>query len=129
MEAAISYVQFDDIEGEVHVLASFDAGFDITGFGPLTLNEVLTRLPEDHHFEIKSIFEDMLMNSRPGYGISFEVDDDCHETGVRDLMAVVGSHEFHLGSYFVFAEGNGVEGLRSWVRIRERRAAEAQEVA
>ncbi|MGO6895443.1 hypothetical protein ACCT15_16200 [Rhizobium ruizarguesonis] len=129
MEAAIAYFQFDDIDGEIHVHASFDAGSDITGFGPRTLDEALTRVPEDNHFEIKSVFEDMLMNSLRDYVISFEIDEDCHRTGVWDLKAKIGSNQFDLGNYFVFAEGNGVEGLRSWVRIRERWAAQALESA
>ncbi|NTF49109.1 hypothetical protein [Rhizobium rhizogenes] len=124
MEAAIANIQFNNIEGEIHVYASLDGNPEIIGFGPMTLADVISRIPEDNHFEIKSVFRDMLSNSLPGYMIRFEIDEDCGQIGVLDLKAMIGTNEFDLGNYFIFAEGNGVTGLRSWVAIRERHASD-----
>lgn len=125
MEAAIANVQFDNIEGDIHVFASFDSEPDVIGFGLGTLAEVISRVPVDNRFEIKSVFEDMQSNSLPGYVITFQVDENCRQRGVLDLKVVVDGHQFDLGSYFVFAEGNGMTGLRSNAAIREKRALSA----
>ncbi|MBP2444788.1 hypothetical protein [Rhizobium leguminosarum] len=125
MEAAIANIQFDNIEGDIHVYSSFDAGPDVIGFGLDTLAEAISRVREDNHFEIESVFEDMQAKSLPGCQITFEIDEVGQQRGVLDLKVVVDGHQFDLGSYFVFAEGNGMTGLRSNAAIREKRALSA----
>lgn len=120
MEAAIAIVQFDNIEGDIHVYSSLDVGPDVIGIGLGTLAEVISRVPDDNHFEIKSVFGDMQANSLPGSQITFEIDEGGRQSGAQDIKAVVDGHQFELGSYFIFAEGNGMTGLHSNVLIRKR---------
>ncbi|MGO4569608.1 hypothetical protein AB4Z52_32335 [Rhizobium sp. 2YAF20] len=121
-------IQFDDIgsdDNEMLVYGLFSTGEEIISFGDRGLAEILTRIQEDNHFEVKAIYEDVKASGLTDFKISFEIEEDGNTSGVFDLKAVVDGHEFHLGCYFVFAEGNGVHGLLSGVRIRERWAEDA----
>jgi len=107
-------VQFDDIEGEIHVYATFASGHEIIGFGDAAVGEVLAELEEDHHFEIKSIYENLKASSLEGFTFTFSIDETNFEFGVSELKAFVGDYERYLGTYFVFAEGGGADGLLEW---------------
>ncbi|WP_426122769.1 hypothetical protein [Pararhizobium sp. PWRC1-1] len=119
----MAQVQFDDIEGEIHVYATFASGHEIIDFGDAAVREVLAELEEGHCFEIKSIYENLKTSSLEGFTVTFIVDETNFEFGVRELKAVVGGFERYLGTYFVFAEGGGTNGLLEWAGKEARQDA------
>jgi hypothetical protein len=109
----MAQVQFDDIDGEIHVFAQFATGHQVIGFGDAALEQVLAHIWDDHQFEIKLIYNNMRSSELSDYTLKFEfLEDDS--PFVTDLTAIVDGHERHLGSYFVFAEGGGADGLLQW---------------
>lgn len=119
-------VQFFDIgtgSYEMLVYGFFSDGHELIVYGDAGLAEVLTRIDEDNHAELKMIYDDVVDAQLTGFKISFEI-DESGSGGVSELKAVVDDHEFFLGNYFVYAEGGGAAGLRTGVTIREKQSAE-----
>jgi hypothetical protein len=109
----MAQIQFDEIFGEIHVFAQYETGPEIIGFGEVAIKEVLARLREGHHFEIRSIYDNIRSSGLGKHKITLDMDEGSPH--VRNLKVIVGSQEIYLGSYFAFAEVGGAYRLTQWL--------------
>ena len=114
-------IQFDDIgasHGQTLVSGLFDNGDLLFDFGDQGLADILGRISEDSHSEIKSIYNDVTSCGLGDFKISFDVDETCEIDWVTNLIVVLDGHVFDLGFYWDFAEHNGMLGLRYSYKTR-----------
>lgn len=106
----MAQIQFDDIDGEIHVYALFTSGVEIIGFGDTAFASVLNQIEDGNHFEIRSIYDNIRSSDLADYTITFNIEEE-DSGSVVDFKAIVAGREHYMGCYFVFAEGGGADGL------------------
>ncbi|MDI5930171.1 hypothetical protein QBK93_36935 [Rhizobium leguminosarum] len=114
-------IQFDDIgadDGQMLVYGLFLDGDELIGHGDQGLADIMARISEDNHMEIKAIYDDVKASSLGGFNISFDVDETGETSGVSNLKVILDGHAFELDWYREFAEHNGMLGLRRSFRTR-----------
>jgi hypothetical protein len=108
-------MQFDDIDaddGQMLVYGLFHNGDELIGHGDQGLADIMARISEDNHMEIKAIYDDVKASGLGNFNISFDVDETGERSWVSNLKVVLDGHAFELGWYRDFAEHNGMLGLR-----------------
>ncbi|UIJ85294.1 hypothetical protein LZK77_16390 [Rhizobium leguminosarum] len=114
-------IQFDDVgadDGQMLVYGLLLDIDELIGHGDQGLADIMTRISEDNHMEIKAIYQDVKASGLSNFNISFDVDETGDTSWISNLKVVLDGHAFELCGYRDFAEHNGMLGLRYSYRTR-----------